>query len=116
MTLPMSFLYDLPPLPAPAAKPLAPSSAERRSHVRRQVDYAATVRTSSHGDLAVRVRDVSAMGALVELRPGTSVPDTFRLIIPAEMFSADCEVRHRTDSRAGVLFTSNRLEAMSRFG
>lgn len=120
MTLPMPFLYDLPPLPAavpaPAAKPVALKGAERRSHVRREVDYAAIVRTPNHGDVAARVRDVSAMGASVELRPGTNVADTFRLIIPAEMFSADCEVRHRTDGRIGVLFTSNRLEAMSRFG
>jgi hypothetical protein len=56
------------------------------------------------------------MGALVEARTGTPLPETFRLIMPDQMFSADCEVRHRTDGRVGVLFASNRLEAMSRFG
>jgi hypothetical protein len=110
----MSLFFDLPPLPA--AQTPAQSGAERRAHVRHEVDYPAIVRASGRADIAARVRDVSAMGALVEARTGTPLPETFRLIMPDQMFSADCEVRHRTDGRVGVLFASNRLEAMSRFG
>lgn len=109
----MSFHFDTPPVNANLQ--VQPSATERRSKVRREVNYAATVRTTSSGDIAVRVCDVSPMGALIDLRPGMQLPDTFRLIIPAEMFSADCEVRHRTETRVGVFFTSDRLEAMSRF-
>ncbi len=111
----MTFLFDLPPLPAAPPSPAA-RGAERRAHIRHEVDYPAIVRAAGRADVAARVRDVSAMGALVEAPAGTQLPDTFRLIMPDQMFSADCEVRHRTEGRAGVLFISNRLEAMSRFG
>jgi hypothetical protein len=111
----MTLLFDLPPLPAPPPGPTL-SGAERRAHVRHEVDYPAIVRVAGRADLSVRVRDVSAMGALIEPKAGVQVSDAFRLIMADQMFSADCEVRHRTEGRIGVLFTSNRLEAMSRFG
>ncbi len=113
----MSHLFDIPDLSAlPPANLAATVPANRRAHTRHEVDYAATLRFADGSSETGRVHDVSPMGALIEPRAGARISETFRLIIPAVMFSADCEIRHRTDGRIGVLFLSNRLEAMSRFG
>jgi hypothetical protein len=110
----MTLRFDNPRSEPPA--PIAPASAERRAHARHTVDFPAILRSADGDDIRGRVRDVSAMGALIELPAGIVAPATFRLIIAAEMFSADCEVRHRTNGHVGVVFTSGRLEAMARFG
>ena len=90
--------------------------AERRQHQRREVDFAASVRFSDGTARACRVKNISPMGALLDLGSKPDLPATFRLIIASELFSADCELRHETGHQAGVLFTSSRAEALAKFG
>lgn len=89
---------------------------ERRGHARREVDFRAFVRLPDGQALPCRVIDVSPMGARLSLREPHPLPQTFKLTIPDELFSAECECRHQSGMAAGVLFTSGRMEALARFG
>ncbi len=62
------------------------------------------------------VLNISPMGALLEFTEPQKLPKYFRISIDSAMFSADCEVRHQEGRTAGVLFTSNRMEALALFG
>lgn len=89
--------------------------APRRSE-RQDVHYPARVRFAGAPAIGCTIREVSAMGALIDFRVPQSVPVTFHLIIPDQLFEADCAVRHRRDTKVEVLFTSCRREALARFG
>jgi hypothetical protein len=89
---------------------------DRRSDVRREVDLDAHIRLRTGELVACRVLNVSAGGALVHLDQARLLPDEFSLSIPSEAFEAACEVRHRTGQRVGVMFMSNRREAIAKFG
>ena len=93
----------------------ASAPAERRQHQRRDVDFAGSIRFPDGTARACRVKNISPMGALLDLGAKPELPATFRLIISSEMFSADCELRHETGHQAGVLFTSSRAEALAKF-
>lgn len=95
---------------------LARTRPERRANLRRDVNLRAIVRLPDGRTLACRVKNISAMGALFELTHHMSLPASFRLSIPDEMFSAECERRHQAENRVGVLFMSSRAEALARFG
>ena len=89
---------------------------DRRSVPRKTVAIPAKVGFRNTPPVHCIVRNVSPMGALLEFSDDLDVPNNFRIIIESELFTADCEVRHNKDRKVGVLFTSNRLEAMARFG
>jgi methyl-accepting chemotaxis protein len=100
-----------------ATMPSSPdTSTDRRGPVRKDVALAAKVGFRDRPPVACIVRNISAMGALLEFSSSVVVPEQFRIIIESEMFTADCEVRHHTGRTVGVMFTSSRLEAMARFG
>ena len=61
------------------------------------------------------IRNISNMGALLTIADAPELPDKFKLVIPEQTFETLCEVRHRTDTSIGVLFTSGRREANARF-
>lgn len=61
------------------------------------------------------MRNISTMGALVEFQHATILPSRFKLLVPEHWFEADCEVRHSAPREVGLLFTSNRREALARF-
>lgn len=81
-----------------------------------EVDYRAVVHLPDGTQFACRVKNISPMGALLEFADNRSMPPAFRLTIPDELFSAQCEFRHQTDNAVGVLFTTGRMEALARFG
>lgn len=95
---------------------LAQAPAERRMHRRLDVDFRAVVRFQDGSSVPCRVKNISAMGALIEFEQERNLPQIFKLTIPDEMFAAECDLRHQTANRAGVLFTTGRLEALARFG
>ena len=100
-----------------AVKPLIPHAAdERRTQARKDVAIAAKIGFRDQPPVPCMVRNITAMGAMLEFAQPIELPANLRIIIESEMFAADCEVRHQTGLRAGVLFTSSRLEAMARFG
>ena len=63
-----------------------------------------------------RVRDISAMGAGLELDYEAFLPLQFSLQIPADLFEVECVLRHRRGTSVGVEFVSSRAEAMARYG
>ncbi|MBS0242848.1 MAG: hypothetical protein JSS20_11780 [Proteobacteria bacterium] len=62
------------------------------------------------------VREISPMGASVELAIEAFVPLQFRLLIADDLFEADCSLRHRRGTLVGVEFVSSRAEALARYG
>ena len=88
---------------------------DRRTFQRRDVDLRAVVRFKDGTSVSCRVTNASAMGALIEFPDDRPQPQYFRLTIPDELFAAECERRHQTGSRVGVLFITGRAEALARF-
>jgi hypothetical protein len=99
-----------------AHKSIAVEGAERRTAVRRDVTIAAKVGFRDLSPIPCTVKNVSPMGALLEFKDDILLPNKFRIIIESMSFWADCEVRHQKGRHAGVMFISNRLEAMAAFG
>lgn len=89
---------------------------ERRTYQRIDVDYRAVARLPDGSSFACRVKNISPMGALLEFPEARILPAAFRLTVPDEMFSAECEFRHQTGNCVGVLFTTGRMEALAKFG
>lgn len=97
--------------------------AEMRAHARRKGIGAASLRLPEGKVVDCRLVNVSPGGALIEVQGFGELPEEFNLIIASSDFEAACEVRHsrRVDTeepvlRAGVMFMSNRLTALQRFG
>jgi hypothetical protein len=92
------------------------NSIERRGAPRKEVNIPAKVGFRDLAPIACTVRNVSAMGALIEFDSDVVLPPTFRIIIESKMFWADCEVRHQKGRTAGVMFVTHRAEALAAFG
>lgn len=92
-----------------------PQVVERRKHCRVDLNLNAKIRVPSGSYLSCTVKNVSSMGAYVEFDGPTIVPDNFKLVIPDCWFEANCQVRHAHPHGVGVVFTSNRREALARF-
>ena len=100
-----------------AAKQSEPvSSIDRRGAPRKDVNIPAKVGFRDLPPIPCTVKNVSAMGALIEFDRDIVLPETFRIIIESKLFWADCEVRHQKGRTAGVMFISNRAEALAAFG
>ena len=90
--------------------------ADRREHSRKPVALDARIRLGHGIFLACTVRDISPMGAGLELDFEALVPLQFRLQIPGDLFEAECLLKHRHGTAVGVEFVSARAEAMARYG
>ena len=55
------------------------------------------------------VRNISVGGALLEVEEPKQVPNRFRLVIDADSFEADCDIRHRTAHGVGIYFNDIRI-------
>lgn len=88
---------------------------ERRKARRYEVSFKAKAGLKADQPTPCTVRNVSALGALLEFDSPVKIPRYFRIAIEAPRFSADCEVRHRTGNSVGVMFTSNRADALDLF-
>ena len=89
---------------------------ERRNVPRREVHLNAKAGLRYDAPVSCVVRNISAMGALIEFTEAVTVPKTFRISIDSAMFSAECETRHQSGNTVGVMFISNRMEALAAFG
>lgn len=92
------------------------STSERRNAPRREVRLAAKAGVRFDAPVACIVRNISPMGALIEFPQSMALPKTFRIAIDSAMFSAECELRHQNGCMAGVMFITNRMEALAAFG
>ena len=93
-----------------------PVKNERRLAPRRACNLAGRICIPGYPPVDCTVRDISPMGAMVELATPAVLPISFRLLIPQDRFSADCERRYQSGSMSGVLFLSNRRESTSNYG
>lgn len=89
---------------------------EDRGGARSHVALAARIRLPSGVFLPCTVRNISSMGAGLELTYEAFVPLQFRLQIPGDRFEADCLLRHRHGTVVGVEFVTNRADAVKRHG
>ena len=94
---------------------LAPS-ADRRRTLRKEVRLEARIRLEHGVYVPCIVRNISPMGASLELTYEAFVPLQFRLQIAADLFEAECTLRHRHGTMLGIEFLSSRAEAMARYG
>lgn len=92
------------------------ATAERRNATRHDVSLVAKAGIRDGAPVVCKVRNISSMGALLEFREAVRLPKQFRITIDSAFFSADCEVRHHSGREAGVMFISNRMEALAAFG
>ncbi|MEQ1672067.1 MAG: PilZ domain-containing protein [Hyphomicrobium sp.] len=92
------------------------AASDRRNAPRREVFLAAKAGIRFDAPVACIVRNISAMGALLEFSEPVIAPKTFRITIDSALFSADCELRHQNGRLVGVMFISNRMEALAAFG
>lgn len=89
--------------------------ADRRQSERSAVSRPGIIKLEGGEARACTVANISPMGALLILKQRQELPTSFKLVIPDDLFQAECEVRHQDGRQAGVLFTSNRAEAMARY-
>lgn len=89
---------------------------DRRVFARHNVCIPAKIGFNDKAPVNCTVRNISAMGALLEFDREIVLPPGFRIIIASKTFWADCEVRHQSRFTAGVMFVSNRAEALAAFG
>ena len=89
---------------------------DRRQDERSSVEIAARIRMPGGVFLPCTVRNISGMGAGLELTYEAFVPLQFRLQIPDDLFEADCTLKHRHGTFVGVEFLSSRGEALARYG
>lgn len=85
-------------------------SSERRGFGRRRTHLHAFVHAVGRSPIPCLVRNISDQGALLELEHPGRLPSYFTLKIAADGFSADCEIRHKTEHGAGVFFCNINIE------
>lgn len=96
--------------------PAAYTFKNKRESERRETNLDGKVRLGDGNLVHCRVLNISAGGALLKPARFGMLPDVFSLMIETEDFEAACEVRHRTGSNVGVMFMSNRRDALLKFG
>jgi hypothetical protein len=89
---------------------------ERRKTRRHIVNLPAKAGLKRDNPTPCVVRNISALGALLQFESPTRFPKHFRVAIDNPAFTAGCELRHATETTAGVMFISNREEASAFFG
>lgn len=89
---------------------------ERRNSPRQEIRRDGFVKVQGMARTPCVVLNISASGALLELLDAIELPQVFKLNIDADLFEADCVVRHSDGRRYGVEFTSNRQGAIALYG
>ena len=59
---------------------------------------------------------ISPMGAMLLVPEFVTIPFEVRLQIPDDLFDITGVVRHQSGTRVGIAFTTNRTEAIARYG
>ena len=54
--------------------------------------------------IACTLRDISTTGAALEVFDPSTIPATFKLVVPEDGLKLPCRVVRRTDFRIGVVF------------
>lgn len=78
---------------------------ERRKVARHRTLKAGSIAFNRAGGIDCRVRNLSPIGACLEVASQLGVPDDFVLMIGSEHLKQHCHVVWRADARLGVAFT-----------
>lgn len=78
---------------------------DRKDPRRRVLKDGKIVSPTLHGALDVRIRDLSATGALIEIPVGTILPATYGFLIVSESKIYPAITRWRRGNRLGMEFT-----------
>jgi hypothetical protein len=87
----------------PADEPAGATSTDLRKIVRRRVMKTGKIHFGKKHEVCA-VRDISSVGALIELTRAADVPDRFTLILEMESASRLCSVVWRRDRQLGIRF------------
>ena len=78
---------------------------DRRKLPRHRTFKAGSIAFNRAGGIDCRVRNLSAIGACLEVASQIGIPDAFILVVDTEHLKQHCQVIWRTDVRLGVAFT-----------
>ena len=77
---------------------------ERRKVQRRRTLKGGTIAFNRAAGIDCRVRNLSPLGACLEVETPVGIPDEFVLVIESDHIKQSCQVIWRTGSRLGVQF------------
>ena len=80
------------------------SMDERRKDLRARTLKAGTIAFNRAAGIDCRVRNLSKVGACLEVASHIGIPDDFVLLVGYDHLRADCHVIWRSDKRMGVTF------------
>jgi hypothetical protein len=78
---------------------------QRKDLRRRVLKDGKIVSPTLHGAIDVRIRDLSASGALIEIPLGTLIPPSYGLLVVSESRVYPAVTRWRRGERLGIEFT-----------
>ena len=79
---------------------------ERRKVLRHKTLKAGHIAFNRAGTIDCRVRNLSELGACLEVANQVGIPDDFTLVIESDHLMQKCRVIWRTATRMGVAFTA----------
>ena len=79
---------------------------ERRRSVRRRTLKAGSISFNRAGGIDCRVRNLSPVGACLEVASQVGIPDDFVLVVEVDHLKQPCHVIWRTATRMGVAFAA----------
>jgi len=82
----------------------AGANEERRKLGRHRTLKAGTINFNRASGINCRVRNLSTIGACLEVASQIGIPDEFVLVIETDRFRQQCRVIWRTATRLGVAF------------
>lgn len=77
---------------------------ERRRTLRHRVFKIGTIAFNRAGGISCRVRNLSGIGACLEVASPIGIPDTFTLVIESDRLRKPCRAIWRKENRLGVSF------------
>jgi len=77
---------------------------ERRRVLRHRTFKAGTINFNRAGGVDCRVRNLSPIGACLEVASQIGIPDDFVLVVDSDHVKTTCHVIWRTATRLGVAF------------
>ena len=80
------------------------SMNEKRSPPRRLVKKSATIMLGGGRKVICGVRDLSKLGAGLDIAAEVYIPDVFKLVLEMETVQRRCKIAWRKDNRLGVTF------------
>ena len=82
---------------------------ERRKQIRHRTLKAGLIAFNRAGTIECRVRNISPVGACLEVAGPAGIPDQFLLLVEHDQLKKNCRVIWRQPTKLGVEFVSARL-------